>query len=129
LKEEQRKKKAIEDYETFLKTFYKSKPIKKRALIEPILEKRPTLQIEKTSNDASVVKVPKARAVDAGEVEKQEEIEEEESDTEYLFKMHQGLVKIQALIRGFLERLRFKKMQAKKILKQNIGKKGNKLPR
>ena len=105
-KEEQRKKKAIEDYENFLRTFYKSKPMKKRAPLEPVLEKKFTQIVEKESDE---VNEPKARKAPATEPEKQEEIEEEESDTEYLFKMHLGLVKIQALIRGFLERLRFKK--------------------
>ena len=38
-----------------------------------------------------------------------EEDENSEDDSEFMFKMHEGLVKIQALIRGFLSRSRQKK--------------------
>ena len=38
----------------------------------------------------------------------------ENDDHEFMFKMHKGLVKIQALIRGHLTRINFKKNQIKK---------------
>ena len=42
--------------------------------------------------------------------------DEEQSEQEFMFKMHQGLVKIQALIRGYLARklVKKKRSQAKK---------------
>ena len=45
-----------------------------------------------------------------------EEVSNDNQDHEFMFKMHKGLVKIQALIRGHLTRLNFKKNQ---IQKQN----------
>lgn len=38
-----------------------------------------------------------------------EEDEKSDDDSEFMFKMHEGLVKIQALIRGFITRCRQKK--------------------
>ena len=35
--------------------------------------------------------------------------DEEETEKEFMFKMHQGLVKIQALIRGFLAKIKVNK--------------------
>ena len=40
-------------------------------------------------------------------------LEEEVSEKEFMFKMHQGLVKIQALIRGFLAKKQVNKLREK----------------
>jgi len=99
IKEEERKKKAIEEYEEFLKTYYKSGPppiyLKKKE------DKSRNLQIsEKKSQNLKKSETPKNN----------NDIEEvfDQDESEYMFKLHEGLVKIQAIIRGFLARKKFK---------------------
>lgn len=85
----------------------------------------------------------KQTVVEAESIDQKKEVKDEddgeqadgpgETDQEFMFKMHRGLVKIQALIRGHLTRVNFKKNQIKKqnkLINRQIGQqRNNKLPR
>jgi hypothetical protein len=69
------------------------------------------------SEDSSKKPLNKERSVDQEspkklnlDLVKSPPVEEADEDPEYMYKLHQGLVKIQSLIRGVLARVRFKRL-------------------
>lgn len=99
LQKEARKKEAIAKYELFLQTFYKQKSLKKKE----------TKNGESEDESPQKGKVTNIKAKVFSEDYGSETVDIKD-DKEQMYKMHQGLVKIQALVRGWLGRKRIKKI-------------------
>jgi hypothetical protein len=149
-KEADRKRKAIQQYEEFLRRFYKWKtPFQRRLFtrpdrlnqgeVVPISAQNfqelqvPSSKLDKTRNSLSKSKmlsedIPGSRRADEGPLkanqtaldqplnEDLKEAMKDDDEEEFFYRLHTGLVKIQAQVRGYLTRKRLPKVFKKATL-------------